>query len=112
MSAFQPIDLAAVQATGDGVAWSAGAGGLNVNLVVLGPGAVIDEHGNDEVDVLVVVVGGAVAVTVDGERHHVAGAVAGVIPRGAVRRVEAGPDGARYLSVHRARGPLGVRPRG
>lgn len=108
MSAFERVDLLAAGASGDGVAWSAAPEGLNANLVVLAPGAGIGEHRNDEVDVLVVVLAGAATVTVDGEPHDMAAGTAGVVPRGTARSIGAGAEGARYLSIHRARGALRV----
>ena len=107
--AFAATDLTAVAATGDGVAWSASPPGLHVNLVVLGPGGVIAEHVNTEVEVVVVVLDGEASVTVDGVAHHWRVGSAGVIGRGSRRGIRAGAGGARYLSVHNARAPLGVR---
>ncbi|HEX6425565.1 MAG TPA: cupin domain-containing protein [Acidimicrobiales bacterium] len=108
MSAFERVDLLAAGASGDGVAWSAAPEGLNANLVVLAPGSGIGEHRNDEVDVLVVVLAGAATVTVDGDPHDMAAGAAGVVPRGTARSIRAGAEGARYLSIHRARGALRV----
>lgn len=111
MSGFEPVDLLAVAASGDGVAWSAGPEGVNANLVVLAPGAGIGRHRNDEVDVLVVVLDGSATVTVDGAAHDLPAGSAGVVPRRTERSIRAGASGARYLSIHRARGALGLRPR-
>jgi quercetin dioxygenase-like cupin family protein len=111
MTAFEAVDLTEVAATGDGVAWSAAPEGLNANLVVLAPGAGIDEHRNDEVDVLVVVVTGALTVTVDGASHPLATGAAALVPRGSARSIAAGDGGTRYLSIHRARGGPGIRSR-
>lgn len=105
------VDLRAVPASGDGVAWSAAPTGVNVNLVVLHPGGSIGEHRNDEVDVVVVAVAGAGAVTIDGEHVPVADGTAVVVPRATTRSIAAGDGGLRYLTVHRARGPLGIRSR-
>ncbi|HEX6421616.1 MAG TPA: cupin domain-containing protein [Acidimicrobiales bacterium] len=111
MNAFRPVDLLATEASGDGVAWSAAPEGVNANLVVLGPGAAIGRHRNDEVDVLVVVLDGSVTVTVGGSAHDVPAGSAGVVPRGSDRSIRAGAGGARYLSIHRTRGSIGLRPR-
>ena len=110
MSGFAPVDLLAAGASGDGVAWSSAPEGLNANLVVLAPGSGIGEHRNDTVDVLVIVLAGAVTVTVDGATYEMAAGAAGVVPRGAARAIRAGAGGARYLSIHRARGALQVGP--
>lgn len=91
-----------------GVVWSAPPSELNVNLVVLPPGASIAAHTNAEVDVLVVVVAGEGKLTTDGIIHGLVPTGAVVVPRGVKRSVVAGPSGIRYLSVHRARGALGV----
>lgn len=108
MSGFEPVDLVAVAASGDGVAWSSAPEGLNVNLVVLAPVSDIGEHRNDEVDVLVIVLAGSAIVTVDGAPHALPAGAAGVIPCGSARAICAGGEGVRYLSIHRSRGALRV----
>jgi quercetin dioxygenase-like cupin family protein len=102
------VDLAALPAAGDGVAWSASPEGVNVNLVALGRAGSVGSHRNDEVDVLLTVVAGSGTLTVDGAVLRLTPAVAVLVPRGARRGVTAGPEGIRYLTVHRARGPLQV----
>ena len=81
---------------------------LDGNLVRLAAGRSIDEHRNEEVDVLIVVRTGGGELFVDGERHPVTPASVALVPRGALRSVVAGPDGVAYLSVHRRRGPLAI----
>ncbi len=108
------VELDAVTAAGgrDGVLWALASGGdLNANLVSLSPQGIIAEHTNREVDVLVVVLDGAGTAWVDGRGRLLARHSLMQIPLGASRRVHAGPHGLRYLSVHRARPPLGIRPR-
>ncbi|HET9442794.1 MAG TPA: hypothetical protein VFO65_05685 [Acidimicrobiales bacterium] len=112
MERFEVVDLTGLATSGDGVAWSTSPEGLHVNLVALGPRGEMAEHVNAEVDVVVVVVAGEATVTVEGRAHRLAGGSAGVVPRGARRAVAAGPGGARYLSIHRRRAPLGVRSPG
>ncbi len=103
-----PVDLTAVAGDG-GVVWSAAPEGLNVNLVVLGPGQAIAAHRNDELDVLVVVLAGAASIAVDDVVHDVRATGALVVPRGALRSVTpSGADGVRYLTVHRRRSGLDV----
>jgi len=46
---------------------------------------------------------------VEGERHDVGAHHALLVPKGAARRIRAGPDGLRYLSVHLRR--PGLMPR-
>ena len=70
----------------------------------------VAEHVNEELDVLLVVLGGGGAVVVAGERHELAAGSTMLVPRGSRRRIEAGDEGLRYLSVHRRRGPLQIQP--
>jgi len=98
-------------AAGDGVHWTLETPGeLNANLVHLDPGHAIGEHVNDAVDVLIVVLAGAGRLTIEGGGTALAPHVVAHVPRGARRRVEAAAeDGLDYLSIHRRRGPLGIR---
>ena len=111
---IQASDLGAVPLAGpDGVVWSLDERhDLNANLVRLSPGGGVGEHRNDEVDVLVVVLAGGGAVTVDGREVALAADRIVAVPRGAVRSIRAGDDeGMLYLTVHRQRGPLSIKPR-
>jgi quercetin dioxygenase-like cupin family protein len=65
---------------------------------------------NEERDVLLVVLAGSATLTIDGEARLVAAGEAIIIEKGRTRRIAAGPDGARYLSVHTRRGPLQIAP--
>ena len=98
-------------AQGDGVHWTLEeAGDLNVNLVHLDAGHVVGEHINDEVDVVIVVLAGRGRLTIDGHGTDLTTHVVGNVPRMARRSVRAADDeGLDYLSIHRCRGPLGVR---
>lgn len=98
---------------GDGVHWTLESqGDLNVNLVHLDAGHEVGDHVNDAVDVLVVGLDGTGRVTVEGEQHDLAPAVAVHVPKGARRSIRAGGLGVAYLTVHRRRaGPsIGSRP--
>ena len=95
---------------GTGPLWGMASDDLNATLLSWPPGHAIAEHVNAELDVLVVVLEGSGAVTVDGQRHDVGAGRAILIPRGASRRIEAAAGGLRYLSVHRRRGPLQIQP--
>lgn len=107
------VDLSTLTPTpGPGVRWSLPHGGdLDANLVQLGPGDEIGEHVNDEVDVLVIGRAGAGEVTVDGRRLALDPSVVVSIPKGARRRITAHQDGLSYLSIHRHRPGLSIRPR-
>jgi quercetin dioxygenase-like cupin family protein len=86
--------------------WAIASDDLNATLVSWAPGKGVDAHRNEERDVLIVTVAGDGQLTVD-DRHialRAPGAV--LIPRGAARAITAGPEGLRYLSVHRRRSGL------
>lgn len=96
---------------GDGVHWTLdGSEDLNANLVRLDPHHAMDAHTNDEVDVLIVVLAGTGRLTVDGRTSRLAPHVVAHVPQGTQRTVEAGAQGLAYLTTHRRRGPLGIRP--
>jgi quercetin dioxygenase-like cupin family protein len=103
------VDLLA-PADGNGVVWSTSPEGFHANLVSLEPGAAIEAHRNDEVDVLVIVVAGEGRVDVDGVPTAVRGGTAVVVPKGTVRRIVAtgGGAGLRYVTVHARRGPMSI----
>jgi quercetin dioxygenase-like cupin family protein len=106
-------DLGAVPVVGgDGARWSLPHGGdLDANLVSLGAGSAIDEHRNDEVDVLIYVQSGSGELTVDGEVHVVEGGWLVLIPRGTCRSMRASNRGLVYLSIHRRRDGLQLTAR-
>jgi quercetin dioxygenase-like cupin family protein len=81
---------------------------LNVNLVSWPAGGGVGEHVNDERDVLLVVVRGAMTLRVDGVSRDVSVDHAIVVPKGSTRSIVAGADGVRYVSAHRRRAPLDI----
>ena len=94
-----------------GVVWKLPhAGDLDGNLVRLAAGRSIDAHVNAEVDVLMIVREGDGVLEVDGEAHRLAPTALALVPRGARRAITAGADGIAYLSIHRRRSGLGIRP--
>jgi mannose-6-phosphate isomerase-like protein (cupin superfamily) len=97
---------------GDGVHWTLDASGdLNVNLVHLDAGHAIGENVNDEVDVVMVVLAGRGRLTVDSRPTDLTPHVVAYVPRASLRSVHAADaEGLDYLSIHRRRGPLGIRP--
>jgi len=108
------VDVAQLDAGGaSGAVWSLPhEGDLDANVVVLSPGDRIDAHVNDEVDVIIVGLAGHATVTVDGEPLTLGATSLILVPRHASRSIEASrADGVTYLTVHRARQPLGIRPR-
>lgn len=94
-----------------GALWSLRPDGdLNANLVRLPPSGVIDAHRSDERDVLVVVLAGAGVITIDDSVLAVEAEDLVHIPHQTERSIRAGERGLVYLTVHRNRGPLTIRP--
>ncbi|MEU5371725.1 hypothetical protein ABZ362_22575 [Streptomyces sp. NPDC005951] len=84
---------------------------LDANLVRLPPGAEVGEHQEDVLDVLLVVLAGAGSVRAgDGQVLDLAVGVALWLPRTSRRALAAGPDGLTYLTVHRRRPGLAIKP--
>ena len=92
-----------------GPVWGIETEDLNATLLAWPAGGGSPEHVNDERDVVVVVVAGSVTVTIDGEAQEVAAGDAIAIRKGTTRAITAGPEGARYVSVHVRRPPLQIR---
>jgi quercetin dioxygenase-like cupin family protein len=66
------------------------------------------EHVNEERDVLVVVLDGSATLSIDGEERELARGESAIVPTGRRRKITAGGEGVRYLSVHRRRPPLQI----
>lgn len=95
----------------DGVLWHLPHDGdLDANLVRLGACGAIGEHVNNEVDVLIVVRSGSAELEIDGQRATLDAGSLALVPRGAMRSIEAGTEGVEYLSIHRRRAGLSIRP--
>ncbi|MFB7399094.1 hypothetical protein ACH43Y_06945 [Streptomyces rubiginosohelvolus] len=84
---------------------------LDANLVRLPPGAEVGEHQEDVLDVLLVVLAGAGSVRAgDGQVLDLAAGAVLWLPRTSRRALTAGPDGLTYLTVHRRRPGLAIKP--
>ena len=107
----QIVDLAALvrSATAQGAIWTRESEDLDINLLVFAAGEGVAEHVNAEVDMLLVGIAGAGAVTIDGTSQHLTAGDAIVIPKGARRRTQSMSDRFVYLSCHRRRGGLWPR---
>jgi mannose-6-phosphate isomerase-like protein (cupin superfamily) len=93
---------------GPGPVWGAESDDLNATVIAWGPGGRVEEHVNDQRDVLLVVLEGELRLALDGEEHPLRAGDGLVIPKGARRGVLAGPRGARYLTAHLRRGGLQI----
>jgi quercetin dioxygenase-like cupin family protein len=93
---------------GAGPLWGLASDDLNATLLAWAAGDGPPEHVNEERDVLLVVVEGSARLDLDGESFQLVQADAVLLPKGARRRVVAGLDGVRYLSVHLRRGGLAI----
>lgn len=102
-------DLADIDLAGpSGVVWALASPQLNANLVTLRAGDQIDEHVNNDVDVLVVTESGTGFVVIDGARTDVGPVSVVLIPRGA-RRSIATHAGLAYYSIHQRPAGLTVQ---
>lgn len=79
---------------------------LDSNIIVLPPGETIEAHTGPNLDVLIHVLAGTGQLTTElGTLDLEPGALLW-LPRGSRRRFASGPDGLRYLTVHRRRQAL------
>jgi quercetin dioxygenase-like cupin family protein len=95
-------------AGGQGPVWGAESEDLNATLLAWDAGSGPPEHVNTERDVLVAVLEGSATVTVDGRALQLAPGDAVIIDKGRARRITAGANGVRYLSVHLRRPRLQI----
>jgi quercetin dioxygenase-like cupin family protein len=111
IGAGEIVDFAALArvATAPGAVWTHQSEDLNVNLLVFSAGDGVAEHVNTEVDVLLVGIAGAGAVTVDGTHQILRAGQALLIPKGAKRGIRSESDSFAYLTCHCRRGGLWPR---
>ncbi|MFF2331837.1 MULTISPECIES: hypothetical protein [unclassified Streptomyces] len=84
---------------------------LDANLVRLPSGAEVGGHQEDVLDVLLVVIaGGGRVVTADGDSLTLTPTTVVWLPRTSRRALAAGPDGLAYVTVHRRRPGLTIKP--
>jgi quercetin dioxygenase-like cupin family protein len=83
---------------------------LDSNVIALAPGGGIDAHAGADVDVLIHVLSGNGRLdTEQGAVELVPGALLW-LPKRSRRQFTAGPDGLRYLTVHKKREILPLTP--
>jgi quercetin dioxygenase-like cupin family protein len=84
---------------------------LNATILEWEPGDGPPEHVNAERDVFLYVIEGGGTLELEGVERPLAEGDALIVEKGRRRRVVAGPDGIRYLTVHRRRGGLQIASR-
>jgi quercetin dioxygenase-like cupin family protein len=94
----------------NGPIWGAESEELNATLLSWRAGKGPPEHINGERDVLVVVLVGSATLSTDEDERELAVGEVAIIAKGRRRKIRAGRNGVRYLSVHRRRAPLLISP--
>ena len=100
------VDLGATE--GDGPLWGTASDDLNVTMLGWGAGSSTPEHVNGERDVLIVGLAGSGTVQLEDRAYAFGDGQLLIIEKGCPRRIEAGPRGLRYLSVHLRRAGLQI----
>ncbi|MGW1103382.1 hypothetical protein [Streptomyces sp. NPDC002540] len=95
-----------------GALWQLAESGreLDANLVRLPAGAEVGEHQEDVLDVLLVVVAGGGRVVAGGDVTDLTPTTVVWLPRTSRRALVAGPEGLAYVTVHRRRPGLTIKP--
>jgi quercetin dioxygenase-like cupin family protein len=104
--------LTDAEAVPAGVVWRLTEPGrqLDANVLRLPAGEVVETHTEPDLDVLVVVVSGTGSLeSPDGPLALRTGTMAW-LPRGSTRRLVAGDGGLGYLTIHRRRPGLQIKP--
>lgn len=105
--------LAALQDAPAGAVWRLAESGrqLDANLVHLPAGEGVRTHAEPDLDVLLLVVAGHGTMdTAEGPMTLAGGALCW-LPHGSTRSVSAGAEGLTYVTVHRRRPGMQIRPR-
>lgn len=85
-----------------------GARGLDSNIIALPPNAEIAEHIGPNLDVLIFVLAGAGELYTELSTIPLEYGALVWLPRKAQRRIAAGPEGLRYLTVHQRKPTLNI----
>lgn len=90
-----------------GTVWTLEEGeDLNANLVRFSSGGGVEDHTNEELDVILVGVAGVGSVTLNGEKRRLAAGELVFAPKGSSREIRSASEDFVYLSIHRRRGPI------
>lgn len=92
-----------------GPVWGAASEDLNATKLVWPAGEQVAEHVADR-DVVYVVLGGSATLTVDGAAHELSAGEVLIVEKGTRRALVAGGDGVEYVTAHRRREGLQIRP--
>lgn len=79
---------------------------LDSNVIALAPGGAIAEHWGPDVDVLIHVLAGSGRLETETGAIDLAAGTLLWLPKRSRRAFQGGPEGLRYLTVHRKREPL------
>ncbi|GAA1553206.1 hypothetical protein GCM10009789_03400 [Kribbella sancticallisti] len=106
-------DFAADTRVPAGARWTLAEPGrqLDANLIHLPAGRRVDTHTEPDLDALLVVVAGSGTVGTPDDAQPVANGNLVWLPHGSTRNITAGENGLSYLTVHRRRPGLQIRPR-
>lgn len=102
-------ELMRAMPVGDGVHWGIESADLDVNLVHLDPLSRVETHLNNEVDVVILVLGGSGWMWLGDDEHRLGPHALVLAPRTIARSIAAGRDGITYVSMHRRRSPFTIR---
>lgn len=104
--------LREVAADRGGALWRLPAEGrqLDANIIRLPADARVDPHVEPDLDVLLFVAGGSGWLEVADTRQELEPGCVAWLPHGARRTLSAGADGLVYLTAHRRRPGLAIRP--
>jgi quercetin dioxygenase-like cupin family protein len=92
-----------------GPVWGGASDDLNATKLVWDADEQVAEHVADR-DVVYVVLSGSATLRVDGAEHELSAGDVLVVEKGTRRGLVAGGDGVAYVTVHRRRAGLQIRP--
>ncbi|MDQ0687384.1 quercetin dioxygenase-like cupin family protein [Streptomyces achromogenes] len=105
--------LAGADPASAGALWKLTESGrqLDANLVHLPAHQCVETHAEPDLDVLVLVVAGHGILGTGDRNEPLTGGALFWLPHGSTRRITASADGVSYLTVHRRRPGMQIRPR-
>ncbi len=104
----QVIDMAALAAetASAGAVWSLASADLNLNLLRFAAGDGVEEHVNNEVDVIGLVLAGEGVLELEGRQERLRPGLFFFVPKGVRRAIRSASADFAYLSCHRRRAGL------